>query len=171
MSKIKKPKPATSYTTFHALARAWQLRADNLRFAAEHSAANNVESCALEMSAMAGIDLVRPTMIAYAWKDLQGIGGKIVMQVGFQRPTHVPVDAVTVLRGPPIPEQDMVTGASIKPVDTLRVGAILDDLEDWKKLKAHFLTLKDDQSIGKAYGISVAIDAVMKTLTKIPDRT
>lgn len=171
MSKIKKPKPVTSYNTFHDLTKAWQLRADTLRFGAEHAAANHVESCALELSAMAGIDMVRPVMIAYAWKDLKGIGGKIVMEVGFQRPVHIPADAITVLHGPAIPEHDMVTGASIKPVDTLRLAAILAELEDWKKLKAHFLTLKDEQSVGKAYGISVAIDALEKILLRIKDKS
>jgi hypothetical protein len=172
MSKIKKPKrerPTTTYATFRDLSNAWRLRADAYRFGEEHAAANVLEGCALEMEAMAGVDMIRPTLIAYAWKDIQGIGGKIGMEVSFTRPFGIPTDAITVLHGPAIPEQDMVTGANLKSTDQLRLEAILEELKSWKGLKDHFLGQKTIQGNGSGYGISVAIDAVDKILAKYPD--
>ena len=171
MSKIKKLKTPTAYATFHDLAKAWQLRADTLRFGAEHAAANNVEACAQELAGMAGINLVRPTMIAYVWKDLVGIGGRIEMQVGFHRPIHIPVEAITVLRGPPIPEQDFVTGANIDPTDTRRLSAILDLVKDWKGLRSHWNGLKTEEGAAKALAITEAIDNVEKVIITIKDKT
>lgn len=168
MSKIKKPKPVTAYATFHDLTKAWQLRADTLRFGGEHAAANHVESCAFEVAGMAGVDLIRPSMIAYAWKDLS-THGSINMQVGFQRPMCIPPDAITVLRGPSIPEQDMVTGANIKPVDTRRLGAILGLVDDWKGLRSHWNGLKTEEGSAKALAITEAIDNVEKVFITIKD--
>lgn len=170
MSKIKKPKrerPTTTYATFRDLSKAWRLRADAYRFGDENAAANALEGCALEMEAMAGIDMIRPTLIAYAWKDIQGIGGKIGMEVSFTRPFGIPTDAITVLHGPAIREQDLVTGADIKSEDQVRMEAVLEQLKSWKTLKEHFMSQKTIQGTGSAYGISVAIDALDKLFPEL----
>lgn len=168
MSKIKKPKVPSSYATFHDLAKAWQLRADAYRFNQDHPGANALDSCVQELSAMAGIDLVRPTMIAYAWKDLTGTGG-IKMELSFHRPVHISWDGITVLHGPAIPEYDLVTGANIKPTDTRRLGAILELVEDWKGLRTHWNSLKTEEGSAKALALTEAIDNVEKVFITIKD--
>ncbi len=45
-------------------------------------------------------------LVAYAWFDLSPLG-KIERMVSFERPTHIPMDAISVLRGPPIPKESL----------------------------------------------------------------